>query len=287
MITIDINDTDLMRIEKNSCVAQSFLGKPCQAITLYDGGLNQGYFKEKGEFSFIPTNSGVLNLNDRYAFGIRTDILIWTEGFCEGVESFWSWNTKNCECIMVSGNHKGNFQTKLIVKTEDLKPVTASNQNEEPHHSFVPIEDKMEFVQQEAERMRNNPTQGEERFKGFLDKYGIEYKFQEPVRVGYKAFILDFLVVSRNNPSFKGSKKRKIVFEIDGEYHNTKEQKTKDAARTKTLNGGAYKVIRISNKETESEATIKAKVLAGLSKYKETEIFKKLTTEFPVFSNAR
>jgi len=41
--------------------------------------------------------------------------------------------------------------------------------------------------------------------------------------------------------------KNKIVFEIDGEYHNTKEQIRRDKKRTNDLNKMGYTVFRITN----------------------------------------
>lgn len=43
--------------------------------------------------------------------------------------------------------------------------------------------------------------------------------------------------------------KNHIVFEIDGEYHFTKEQAKKDKQRTKDLSKAGYKVFRITNEE--------------------------------------
>lgn len=43
--------------------------------------------------------------------------------------------------------------------------------------------------------------------------------------------------------------KYKIVFEVDGSYHNTREQKLKDALRTRDLIKAGYAVFRITNEE--------------------------------------
>ena len=39
----------------------------------------------------------------------------------------------------------------------------------------------------------------------------------------------------------------KVIFEVDGGYHNSKEQKLKDALRTNDLRKMGYRVFRISN----------------------------------------
>jgi len=109
--------------------------------------LNQGdYLKYLNEFSFHPNgNTGCILSNDDYMFGIRCDHLIWIEGWCEGVEKFWTekddeYRAKaysrepkftehlgydvrdivDCEdrvynAIMVLGNHKGTFMQNLVV----------------------------------------------------------------------------------------------------------------------------------------------------------------------------
>ena len=138
---------------------------------------------------------------------------------------------------------------------------------------------KMDFLNQEAERMRNNPTDGESRFKELCDQYGIQYEFQKPVIIGRKGFILDFSIISSGNPK-KGdkSRKRKIAVEIDGEYHDTAEQKLADAARTKSLRGLAYDVFRLTNYETMTPEVMRLKFLAFLQQIGETVISAKLKT---------
>ena len=137
-------------------------------------------------------------------------------------------------------------------------------------------EERIEFLEEEAERMRAFPTEGEQRFMDFCNKQGIEYTFQKPVLVCYKGFILDFEIITKNNTRYKGSKKRKIVVEIDGGYHNTPEQKVKDAARTRTLRGAAYKVLRLTNEETKNPNIILNKLVEFLKKIHETELYTKL-----------
>ena len=148
-----------------------------------------------------------------------------------------------------------------------------------PNIQIIPeyhtMEEKKTFLEKEAERMRKNPTEGELLFKSFCDKYDIHYKFQVPVTVGYKGFILDFVIITKNNPNYKG-KKRKINVEIDGEYHNTKEQKEKDDARTKRLKVAAYHVVRLTNDDVKDENTIIKKLLEFLPKIKEEQLKGKL-----------
>ena len=149
-----------------------------------------------------------------------------------------------------------------------------SVQIEQEYHT---LEERKLFLEQEAQRMRDNPTEGEKLFKDFCDKYDIPYTNQKPVMIGYKGFIIDFEILSNGNPEWHLSKKRKIAVEIDGEYHKTKEQKEKDAARSKTLKGAAYKVIRFTNEEVKDEKTIIQKFLLFLPKIKETTLLEKFS----------
>lgn len=138
------------------------------------------------------------------------------------------------------------------------------------------MEEKIEFLEEQAKRMRMNPTEGELRFKDFCDRYGIRYEFQKTLTIGWKGFILDFSIITKQNTRYKNSKKRKIDVEIDGPYHNTKEQQEKDAARSKTLNGARYKVLRLTNEETMVDAIIIRKLKDFCCKINETELYRKL-----------
>lgn len=138
-------------------------------------------------------------------------------------------------------------------------------------------EEKKQFLEKEAQRMRENPTEGEKLFKNFCDKYRIPYNIQKPIMIGYKGFILDFEIITKDNPKLHNSKKRKIAVEIDGEYHKTKEQKEKDDARTKTLKSSQYSVIRFTNDEVKDENRIIQKFLLFLPNIKETTLLKKFS----------
>ena len=51
-------------------------------------------------------------------------------------------------------------------------------------------------------------------------------------------------------------KRYNLIFEVDGEYHYTKEQRKKDFIRTKDLQKLGYKIFRISNTDVlEGKAT--------------------------------
>lgn len=72
------------------------------------------------------------------------------------------------------------------------------------------------------ERLRNNQLQG------------IKFRRQHPVHL----FIADFYC-----------HKHKLIIEIDGEYHHTEDQKSKDCERTKLLEFQGLKILRFTNEE--------------------------------------
>lgn len=63
---------------------------------------------------------------------------------------------------------------------------------------------------------------------------GYKFRRQHPIHF----FIVDFYC-----------HKLKLIIEIDGKYHETKEQKEKDEYRTKLLQEYGLKVIRFTNEE--------------------------------------
>lgn len=69
-----------------------------------------------------------------------------------------------------------------------------------------------------------NQTPAEKTFKALLKGLKIEYEFQKIIYTNTKFYIVDFYIP-----------KNKIVFEVDGEYHDTKEQKNRDKERTAIL----------------------------------------------------
>nr|WP_298006943.1 endonuclease domain-containing protein [uncultured Flavobacterium sp.] len=92
-----------------------------------------------------------------------------------------------------------------------------------------------------AKELRSNLTAAEKVVWELLKKEHFkQYKFrrQHPVHL----YIVDFY-----------SHRLSLVIEIDGEYHNSKEQSEKDEQRTKDLNFQGLKLIRFTNKEVFEE----------------------------------
>lgn len=89
----------------------------------------------------------------------------------------------------------------------------------------------------------NRMTPAELRFKHIADKKNIKLECQHRIEIFYKGVIKRLYIVDFCDTI------NKIVFEIDGNYHNTEEQRKKDYKRTKDLQGLGYKVYRITNSQ--------------------------------------
>ena len=73
------------------------------------------------------------------------------------------------------------------------------------------------------------------------------FKFQQIIYIKYKSKIKNFYIADFCIPL------KKIILEVDGEYHNDYKQKIKDKERTIALNKLGYKIIRVSNEEVLSK----------------------------------
>ena len=83
-----------------------------------------------------------------------------------------------------------------------------------------------------------NATYAERLLKAFLAGK-IDFEFQKIIYTDSRHFfIADFYIPSKN-----------LIIELDGGYHETSEQKQKDAWRTGMLNSMGYKVIRFTNSQ--------------------------------------
>ena len=70
-----------------------------------------------------------------------------------------------------------------------------------------------------------------------MRKLPYRFRRQHPI----DEFIVDFVCLQK-----------KLVIEVDGEYHNAPEQKTADAVRTEQIEKMGFKVIRYHNDEGDN-----------------------------------
>ena len=110
-----------------------------------------------------------------------------------------------------------------------------------------------------SERFRkelvSKATGAELKFKQFLDKNMVAYRFQKIVYVSIdckqKFYIADFFFKQYN-----------LIVELDGGYHNTPDQKIKDDMRTMHLRRSGYFVLRFDNSRTDDCRSLYNEILA-------------------------
>jgi isoleucyl-tRNA synthetase len=94
-----------------------------------------------------------------------------------------------------------------------------------------------EILKENAKNRKKNPTEAEDfLWKNLQNKQLDGYKFCREHIIG--DFIADFVCLPTQ-----------LIIEIDGEYHNEKNQKEYDQVRTEYLNQKGFRVIRFTNNE--------------------------------------
>jgi leucyl-tRNA synthetase len=88
--------------------------------------------------------------------------------------------------------------------------------------------------------LRKNPTEAEEKLWWYLRDKRLGIKFRRQHSIG--GYILDFIC-----------KDKKLIIEVDGEIHNTKEAREYDEVRDKYFKELGYEVLRFKNSEVENE----------------------------------
>lgn len=98
---------------------------------------------------------------------------------------------------------------------------------------------RSELAANRVEALRLNITKSERRVMILLDELSIEYIFQYACFDEWFFIIADFFV-----PSLM------LMIEVDGDSHESKKQKLKEAKRKRWLAKQGIKVLRIKNKAT-------------------------------------
>ena len=120
---------------------------------------------------------------------------------------------------------------------EDLSPNPSTEGEREAKPSFYTTDaNTWKLLKENAKSMRLEPTEAEDllwqNLRGL--KLGVKFRRQQPVDI----FIPDFVCTQK-----------KLIIEVDGEYHNGKEQIELDVERTRILETIGYKVLRFTNEE--------------------------------------
>lgn len=100
-----------------------------------------------------------------------------------------------------------------------------------------------------GKKLVDRATYAELKFKQIAELKKLHLKFQ------HRIDIMKGLRIERFYFADFCDIKNKLIFEIDGEYHYTPEQKKKDWLRTRDLARAGYKVFRISNEDVVNGKT--------------------------------
>ncbi|MBR6285874.1 MAG: radical SAM protein [Bacteroidaceae bacterium] len=109
------------------------------------------------------------------------------------------------------------------------------------------------MLKEHSRNMRNNPTEAESLLWNELkgDVLGIRFRHQHVI----DCFIADFVCL-----------RKKLVIEIDGGYHNDKEQQEYDKMRSKALKTLGFRELRFSNEEVfNSMDTVMERIKAAIT----------------------
>jgi len=113
--------------------------------------------------------------------------------------------------------------------------------------------DRYSNLKGHAKDNRRNMTDAETILWEHLRNNRTGYKFRKQHPIG--DFIADFICLEK-----------KLVIEIDGEYHNTAVQQHDDAVRTDDIERIGYRVIRFTNEEVEKQiSTVLTKIKEQLN----------------------
>ena len=114
---------------------------------------------------------------------------------------------------------------------------------------------------EKAQEMRKIPTDAEKILWAELKSKSLEFKFRQQHLIN--DFIVDFVCLSK-----------KLIIEVDGEYHFTEEQIQLDIERTRILNELGFKVIRFKNEEvTGTISTVLEKIKSELKNQEKDQHF--------------
>lgn len=146
--------------------------------------------------------------------------------------------------LILSGNNKQIEGYISYIKKENRSKISKKT-----NHKKKLSDRKQLQLKEKAAKFKKqlvaNQTKSEKVFKALLKGCGIKYIFQKIFYADKSFYIVDFYLPDYN-----------IVVEIDGGYHNTKEQIIADRKRTGKLKkyNNIKKVIRFTNKDVGNHA---------------------------------
>ena len=128
-----------------------------------------------------------------------------------------------------------NYNKRLRELQEEIEEVKDMQHNQGMNAAVRPFQ----------QELRERATSAELKFMHIAQLKGLHLKFQYKINIMCKNgrrirkfYFADFC-----------DSLHKLIFEIDGEYHDTYQQQKKDLQRTRDLCREGYKVFRITNAE--------------------------------------
>ena len=110
-------------------------------------------------------------------------------------------------------------------------------------------------IKKRRSELLEKSTSAEKSACAILDKLGVRYIRQYPIWTGRKRHYADIYI-----PKYR------LILEIDGKYHYTKEQARKDTNRSAGIRRLGYHVCRLSNTKARHAGKIIGKIKLILKK---------------------
>lgn len=126
-----------------------------------------------------------------------------------------------------------------------------------------------EIAEKFREDLIKKQTSSEAKFKIILKELNIKYEFQKIFYTETTFYIADFYLLDYN-----------IVIEVDGGYHTTSEQRSKDNKRTAKLIEDIEGVYRIKNEAVDNIELAKGIVKGFLVKAKKQKLDKRVAKHY-------
>lgn len=149
------------------------------------------------------------------------------------------------------------LEKELKKEKARIKRQCNKSQKQLQKERLLEIERLNNWMQDKAKEFRKDlvtrQTKAESILARALLKYNDEFNFsyQNIIYIKKKSLIKKFYIVD----FFITSKK--LIIELDGEYHYTMDQQAKDLERTKDLEALGYKVLRFDNYDVIKDPTCK------------------------------
>lgn len=130
---------------------------------------------------------------------------------------------------------------KIVLKSPKSKKPKPPRKRKHRKPSQKTIERRTEYSEKFKAELRENATKAELLFKSNLDLYEIEYEFQKELITRKSFIVADFYIPALN-----------LMVELDGGYHNNKEQRDKDKQKDVEYKNNGFKVLRMTNERVSS-----------------------------------